>query len=281
MTKVGITGAKGMLGYDLASLLARNNNYEVHLFDLPEFDITNRNHLKKIVHSSDIIVNCAAYTAVDNAETDSNRCYAVNAAATKILGTLALKFKKYLVHISTDFVFGDDSEKPLTEMSQTNPLGIYGQSKLDGEQLLADTTAKNSIIRVQWTYGKHGNNFISKILTLADKFDSLNVVNDQFGSPTHTEDVAKAILCFIKKQPEGLFHFASKNYTSRYETAKLICRTLKLKTAITPCTSDHFPTPASRPKNSRFDCSKIDAILDFDRPLWQNSLKTFLLKNHS
>ena len=280
MIKIGITGANGMLGYDLSNLLARKNNYEVHLFDLPKFDITNKNNLEKIVHSSDIIINCAAYTAVDNAETDSNRCYAVNAAATEILGKLAAKFKKYLIHVSTDFVFGDNSSEPLTEMSKTNPLSVYGQSKLEGEQLLSNTTAKSSIIRVQWTYGKHGNNFISKILTLADKFDSLNVVNDQFGSPTHTIDAAKAILCFIKKQPEGLFHFASKDYTSRYETAKLICRTLKIKTEIKPCTSDKFPTPASRPKNSRFDCSKIDAILDFKRPLWQDSLKTFLLKNY-
>ena len=279
MINIGITGCNGMLAFDLIELLSNNSRYQLNCYDLPVYDITSKSTLERIVINSDIIINCAAYTAVDDAEKNIDTCFNINAYAVENLGKLIAKYNKYLIHISTDFVFGDDCNSELSENSKTNPLSIYGKSKLKGEQLLETTNADYSIIRLQWTYGKHGSNFISKILNLASKFDSLRIVNDQIGSPTNTEDAANAILSLIKKKPKGLFHFAANGYTSRYETAKFIFNFLNINKTLTPCSSEEFQTPAKRPKNSRFNCLKIDRYLDFKRPVWQDSLKLFLKKN--
>lgn len=281
MVKIGITGASGMLGKEINEMLSSSENYDLLLFDLPEYDINNSDVIKKIVDSSDIIVNCAAYTAVDKAEDEIKKCYQINSNSVKNLAETASFYGKYIIHISTDFVFGDITDSPLNEYSETNPLGIYGKSKLEGEELLADTSRNYSIIRIQWTYGKHGNNFISKVIDLSEEMDSFSVVTDQVGSPTATADVAKAIQCFIEKRPIGLFHFASRGYVSRFEVAKYILKTLKINKTINPCTSEKFPTPAKRPKNSKFDCSKIDKILDYERPTWDSSLNIFLKENYS
>ena len=281
MINIGIIGGSGMLGSDLTELLANNPKYSVTKYDFPDFDITKQECLIKAVDDSDIIVNCAAYTAVDDAEKNVETCYAVNADAVKTLAELAFKNNKYLIHISTDFVFGDSSNTLLSEESRTAPLNVYGASKLKGEQLLLKSNPNAAVIRVQWTYGKHGNHFISKILELAKKFDSLKIVNDQIGSPSCTEDVSKAILDFIIKQPKGLYHFAAKNYASRCETAEFIIKTLNMDVKINPCSSAEFPAPAKRPLNSRFDCSKIDKRLTFERPAWQDALKRFLDCNYN
>lgn len=281
MIKIGITGSNGMLGKDIACLLGSENKYNLFLFDLPEYDITDYNTIKKIIHSSDIIINCAAYTAVDKAEKEADKCHEVNSSAIKKLASAAAQIGRYVIHISTDFVFGDNSNTLLNELSRTNPLGIYGKSKLEGEYNLEKSGADYSIIRVQWTYGKYGNNFISKIIELSERINTLTVVDDQIGSPTSTLDIARAISCFIDKQPKGLFHFAAKGFVSRYETAKFIFETLNLNKNVVPCPSEKFPAPAKRPKNSRFDCSKIDKILDFERPRWDCSLDKFLKKNYS
>ena len=281
MVNIGIIGSNGMLGSDLIDILPDKKLYRLNCYDLPDFDITSKSDLSKIVSESDIIVNCAAYTAVDDAESNTEISFSINSDAVESLGKLVEKYDKYLIHISTDFVFGDDSDKLLSESSETNPLSVYGESKLKGEELLAGTNGRFSIIRIQWTYGRYGINFISKILNLAAKFDSLKIVDDQIGSPTCTEDVAKAISCFIEKQPTGLFHFASNGYVSRYDTAKYIFETLNINKELNACSSDDFPAPAQRPENSRFDCSKIDKILDFKRPDWRDSLKKFLNKNYN
>ena len=222
-----IIGGNGMLGSDLHEL-AIERGYEVKIFDRPDFDITNEADVKRAVATGDLIVNCAAYTAVDQAESEPESAYAVNAAAVKKLGEICAKSDKYLVHISTDFVFGDASDKPLKETDTPSPLSVYGRTKLEGEILLSETTCRASIIRVQWTYGKGGNNFIYKIIELAKSRPELKVVDDQIGAPTPTNSAAEAILCFLEKQPEGIFHFAAKGYVSGYETALFIGKKLGL-----------------------------------------------------
>ncbi|HJO95216.1 MAG TPA: dTDP-4-dehydrorhamnose reductase [Victivallales bacterium] len=277
MQKLAIIGGNGMLGYDL-SRQAEKSGYSVKIFDLPEYDITNKDHLASIVGFADLIVNCAAYTNVDNAETEVEKCYKINADAPESLGKLLSGTDKYLVHVSTDFVFGDNSTKALTETDNTNPLSVYGESKLKGENLLFDTGANISVIRVQWTYGINNDNFISKIIKLASSLDSIKVVEDQIGSPTHTEQVAKAIIVLLGKKIRGLFHFAADGYGSRYEVAKYIAEELNIDVNIKPCSSSEFTTPAQRPENSRFDCSKIDKILNFNRLNWKESLCKYLHK---
>ena len=275
MKRIVIIGGNGMLGTDLHEL-AIASGYEVIIFDRPDFDITNKADVKRAVASGDVIVNCAAYTAVDKAESEPEAAYAVNAAAVKNLGEVCASANKYLVHISTDFVFGDDSDRPLKETDSPSPLSVYGRTKLEGEILLSQTPCRAGIIRVQWTYGKGGNNFIYKIVELAKSRPELKVVDDQVGAPTPTASAAAAILCFLEKQPEGIFHFAAKGYASRYETAIFIADKLGLDVKISPCASTEFPAPAARPLNSRFDCSKIDAVLDFPRPVWDEALERFL-----
>lgn len=273
MKKLAIIG-KGMLGSDLADL-ASSADWKVSSYDLPEFDLTNEQQLKELVNSADCIVNCAAYTNVDKAESEQDICTAVNAAALKTLGELAVATDKYLVHISTDFVFGDLTDAPQNEDDPTNPLSVYGATKLAGEQNLLNSGCRCGIIRVQWSYGSKGNNFITKILELARKLPELKVVEDQTGAPTWTKDMARAIIDFLNNQTQGLYHFAAAGYTTRFEVAKMIVEYFKLDTKLSPCKSSEFPAPAGRPHNSKFDCSKIDKVLTFERPAWQDSLKKF------
>ena len=278
--KIGITGGNGMLGSDIAKA-AKKEGLTPILYDLPDFDITKQESIDKMIAESDIIINCAAYTAVDKAEAEPDIAAAVNAEAVKKIADSAKIAGKYLLHISTDFVFGDDSETPMNENFPTNPLSVYGATKLHGEEALKESGCKHAIIRIEWTYGSNGNNFITKIAEFAKKLDQLSVIDDQIGSPTPTKSVAQAAICFVKHRTEGLYHFAAKNYASRYEVAKFILEELKLPTPVSPCSSSEFPTPAQRPKNSRFDCSKIDKVLDFERPEWQTALREFLANNLS
>ena len=278
--KIGITGGRGMLGSDIR-IAAQKEGFIPIIYDLPDFDITQQKSIDKMVAECDIIINCAAYTAVDKAEAEPDIASAVNSEAVKKLATAAQLAKKYILHISTDFVFGDESDTPMDEQFPTNPLSVYGATKLHGEEALRASGCKHAIIRIEWTYGSNGNNFITKIAELAEKLDQLTVIDDQIGSPTPTEAVAKAAICFVKNRTEGLYHFAAKDYASRYEVAKFILNELKISTPISPCSSSEFVTPAQRPKNSRFDCTEIDKVLDFERPEWQTALQEFLANNLS
>jgi len=278
MTTVGISGGNGMLGNDV-KLQAEDLGYCVNIYDLPKFDLTNQNHIKKLVSENDIIINCAAYTAVDQAESEKEICKAVNCDALYTLGKAAKLANKYILHISTDFVFGDDGDQAMDENFKTNPLSVYGSTKLDGETALTNSGCRCGIIRVQWTYGEHGNHFISKIAELATKLDALKVVDDQFGAPTPTTSVANAVISFIKNETEGLYHFAAAGYSNRFEVAKVIIKTLNLQTTLSPCDSGEFSAPAKRPLNSRFNCDKIDQVIDFIRPNWKDALEEFLQKS--
>ena len=277
VTRIGITGGRGMLGSDLRVVL-ENAGFEALVFDLPESDVTRRSDLEEIVSASEVVVNCAAYTAVDKAEEERDACRLVNAVAPGTIGELAAAAGKRVVHISTDFVFGDDGAEPLSEESPVNPLSVYGATKLEGERALFASGADCAVLRVQWTYGRNGSNFVTKIAELAGRLDSLRVVDDQVGSPTPTESVARAVLCLIGEGVPGLFHFAAEGYASRFEVAKAIVEELGLDTPVSPCSSAEFSAPAERPRNSRFDCSKIDAVLDFERPFWEDALRDFLRK---
>jgi dTDP-4-dehydrorhamnose reductase len=275
MRKLAILGGKGMLGSNL-NVAAAASGWLVQIYDLPEFQITDIQQLEVAIKSCDCVVNCAAYTAVDKAESEPELCEAVNAEAVGELGRIAAATGKYVIHISTDFVFGDLIDIPQSETDQPNPLNVYGCSKLHGEQLLAATGCRHAIIRAEWTYGRHGNNFISKILALAKERESIQVVSDQVGAPTLTADLVRAILCFLENHTEGLYHFAADGFVSRYEVAEFIVRQAKLETRVLPCLSSAFPTPAVRQKNSKFNCAKIDRILDFQRSAWRDALKDFI-----
>ena len=274
MKKLAIIG-NGMLGSELA-VLADAAGWSVSIYDLPGFDLTNEQQLQELVDSADCIANCAAYTNVDKAESETDICTAVNATAPGKLGEFAAAAGKYVVHISTDFVFGDLTDAPQSEDDPTNPISVYGASKLAGEQNLLVSGCKCGIIRIQWSYGTNGKNFITKILELAKELPQLKVVDDQTGTPTPTRDIARVIMEFLEKRTEGLYHFAAKGYATRFEVAQKIVEYFKLDTELAPCKSSEFPAPASRPHNSKFNCAKIDAILSFPRRDWQDALQEFL-----
>jgi dTDP-4-dehydrorhamnose reductase len=272
---IAILGSKGMLGTDLTET-CRQENFEVKEFDLPEFDITNSKQLKQAINTAQIIVNCAAYTNVDGAEKESKLAHKVNAEAVGQLGALAKKANRWLLHISTDFVFDGKLNRPYVETDLPNPISEYGRSKLAGEQLLIESSCRHCIMRIQWTYGLHGNNFVTKLIQRAKTNNTLKVVDDQIGSPTATTEVAKVICKLLLKKPQGLFHFANSGYVSRYEMAKFIFDKLSISTNLSPCKSSDFITDAARPLNSRFDCSKIRALLEDPIAPWQVPLENFL-----
>ncbi|MEA2011475.1 MAG: dTDP-4-dehydrorhamnose reductase [Verrucomicrobiota bacterium] len=273
--KIAIIGGDGMLGTEIVGLL-NAHNFFCTSYDLPEFDILDKQNLEKIVDEYDIIINSAAYTNVDEAESHIDTAEAVNATALGILGKFVAEYEKYVIHISTDFVFGENAEKPLKETDHPSPLNTYGKTKLKGEQKLFATGCKTAIIRVQWTYGENGVNFIEKIIHRAKQTKSVTVVDDQWGAPTSTKDVASAILKIMQKRSEGLFHYAAKGYTSRYDCARFVLDKMNIDTKISRAKTADFDSPAQRPLNSRFDCSKIVAEIGPCQIPWQKSLQNYL-----
>ena len=274
-TRVAILGGDGMLGTDLAEI-CRRQGFEVKVFDLPEFDITSNEQLEQVVNSAQAIVNCAAYTDVDGAEKESKLAHKVNAEAVGKLGDLAKKANRWMLHISTDFVFDGRGEKPYGETDQPNPINEYGRTKLEGEKLLMKSGCDYCIMRVEWTYGSAGNNFVSKLIQRAKNNNTVKVVDDQTGSPTATTQVSKAICIMLDKKPTGLFHFANSGYVSRYDMAEFIFDNLMMNVDLEPCKTNDYILPAARPLNSRFDCSKIAELLDEQIESWQTVLERFL-----
>jgi len=270
-----ILGGGGMLGSDIAAA-CRNSGIEVRVLDLPKFDITDAQQVEQAVGGSEIIINCAAYTNVDKAESEFELANKVNAEAAGRLGRIAKAAGAWVLHISTDFVFDGKSDRPYVETDATNPLSAYGRTKLAGEKLLLQSQCNCCIIRVEWTYGKNGNNFVKKLIETAKSGKSLKVVDDQIGSPTATAEVAGAICQLLVPMPEGIFHFAAAGYVSRYEMAEFIFDKLSMPVELSSCKSSDYDSPADRPANSRFDCSKIQRLLDEPIKPWQGPLEDFL-----
>lgn len=274
---VAILGGKGMLGTDLANT-CRQHGFDVEIFDLPEFDITKPKQLESVVASTSIIVNCAAYTNVDGAEGERELAHRVNGEMVGKLGTIANKTGTWVLHISTDFVFDGKMDRPYVETDTPNPLSEYGKSKLIGERLLIASGCTNCIMRIEWTYGLHGNNFIIKLIERAKASKALRVVDDQIGSPTATTEVAKVICDLLQRRPQGILHFAAAGYVNRYEMAKFVFDKLSIDVSLLPCKTTDYVTPAMRPLNSRFDCSKIGRLLAEPIKSWQEPLEYFLRK---
>jgi dTDP-4-dehydrorhamnose reductase len=273
--RVAILGGKGMLGSDLAAA-CQQHRLITTVLDLPEFDITNENHLTNILKEVDAVINCAAYTDVEKAESESELAYKVNGEAVGKLGTAARGAGVWVLHISTDFVFDGKSKRPYIETDPPHPISTYGASKLAGEKLLVESGCRHCIMRVEWTYGSAGNNFVTKMIKRAKAGEKLKVVDDQMGSPTATTEIVKVICRLLSKKPEGLFHFASAGYVSRFEMARFIFDKLNMSVDLSRCKTAEFPTVAKRPLNSRFDCSKIKALLDGPIKPWQVPLERFL-----
>ncbi len=272
-----ILGGKGMLGTDLVAT-AKKRGFDVCVYDLPEFDITDDKQLEAAVSGSEVIVNCAAYTNVDHAETQTELANEINGYAIGRLGQIAKDAGVPVLHISTDFVFDGTKAAPYDELDKPNPISAYGGSKRLGETLLAESGCAHCIVRLQWSYGKQGVNFITKILNAAKQRDLLKVVDDQVGSPTHTVEIAKVILDLLQMKtfPTGIYHCAAGGFVSRYEMSRFLFDMLGVQTKIEPCKTADFKSAAQRPLNSRFDCTKLETLLGRSMPTWQEMLKNYL-----
>lgn len=273
--KIVILGAKGMLGTDVAGAF-RQRGIRTGVFDLPEFDITSPQLLRQALSGADAVINCAAYTNVEKAESESELAYKINGEAVGTLGRIVKENSIWLLHISTDFVFDGKTDKPYVETDRPDPINEYGSSKLAGEKLLVESGCRHCIMRTEWTYGSAGRNFVSKLVSRAKEKGRLKVVDDQIGSPTATTEVASVICELLERRAEGLFHFAAAGYVSRYEMAEFIFQTLGMDVDLRRCSSNDFPSAAKRPLSSRFDCSKIKASLGKPIENWQGPLEKFL-----
>lgn len=288
MMKILITGSHGMLGTDLTSLLrekralSSSHNENIEVIDAPheELDITLEDEVSDFIsgHKPDIIINCAAFTNVDKCETEREIAFKVNALGPKYIAAAAKECGARVIHISTDFVFDGNSDSPYIEEDQTNPLSEYGRTKLEGERNIQNHCNAFLIVRTSWLFGRHGTNFVEKMLELAGHNKELSIVTDETGSPTYTADLAGALWTLIKQECKGIFHVANEGSCSRYEWAKRIFETLGYNINIHPIRSSQYKRPAKVPLNSTLNCQKFTTATGMRIRPWQEALGTYLKK---
>jgi dTDP-4-dehydrorhamnose reductase len=277
-----VTGANGQLGKEL-TIVSKAYPYRMFFTDVDTLDITNINSVSDYIRSNSInaVINCAAYTAVDKAEEEPDKATLINKTAVSYLAELAKQYSLPLIHMSTDFVFDGKKTSPYFETDQTNPLSVYGRSKLEGELEIIKTAPTYAIIRTSWLYSEFGNNFVKTIIRLTRERKELNVVSDQTGSPTYAKDLAEAIMKIITKLKPGtkeIFNYSNKGVASWYEFAKEIVTLSKIDCAIKPIGTKDYPTPATRPAYSVLDKSKIKEYFGLDIPNWRDSLRQCINK---
>jgi dTDP-4-dehydrorhamnose reductase len=275
--RILITGADGQLGKSIRDVAKEHPKLEFVYTDYRELDITDPIKIDAFFKGNnfDFCVNCAAYTMVDKAESESDMAFELNAEAVGHLATACKKYDAGLIHISTDFVFDGEKKSPYTEEDIPKPLNVYGLSKLKGEQYIQKMTERYFIIRTSWLYSGYGNNFVKSMLRLAKDRDVINVVNDQIGSPTNANDLAEVIVRLIKENRTeyGIYHYSNRGEISWYDFARAIFDEKKVPVTVRPIPSIEYPTPAKRPRYSVMDTSKIREALQLEIPLWDVSLK--------
>ncbi|NCQ94932.1 MAG: dTDP-4-dehydrorhamnose reductase [Microcystis wesenbergii Mw_QC_S_20081001_S30D] len=285
MKKVLLIGAKGQVGQELQVTLPQLG--EVISIGREELDLTNSEKISQLIREihPDYLVNAAAYTAVDKAETEPDLAYSINAIAPKIMAESAEKIQAKFLHISTDYVFDGRKNTPYLETDITNPLGVYGQSKLRGEEEIKNVNSNAIILRTAWVYGSYGkSNFVKTMLRLGKEREELKVVVDQVGSPTWAKDIATAItqLLINVDNPAGIYNFTNSGVASWFDLTKAIFEEAKISgiplkiQRVIPITTAEYPTPAVRPAYSVLSGQKISQQLGYIPPYWRDSLKAML-----
>lgn len=276
-----VTGANGQLGHEMQRV-AKSSNHNYIFTDVADgyekLDITNIEDIRNMVKNNnvDIIVNCAAYTNVDKAESDYDTADLINNTAAGNLATAMKEAGGTLIHISTDYVFQGDRNTPCQEDWTTNPLGVYGKTKLAGEAAIAITGCNSIIIRTAWLYSQWGKNFVKTMQSLTATHDTLKVVFDQVGTPTFAGDLADTIAHIIntgQTNKTGIYHFSNEGVCSWYDFAKMICKLSGNTCDISPCYSEEFPSPVKRPHFSVLDKRKIKETFGIKVPYWTDSLE--------
>lgn len=274
-----VTGGRGQLGCSINKIAANHPQHNFIFTDMPEADITNHDCMAQLIveNKVNVLINCAAYTAVDKAEDEEELARKINADGAAVLGEVCKEHKVKLVHISTDYVFDGTTIDPINERVKTNPQSAYGRTKLAGEQHIKESGTDAVIVRTAWLYSEFGNNFVKTMLRLAETRDELGVVADQYGTPTYAPDLAEAIMKLIDKGFKGfkIYHYSNEGETSWWEFADTIFQLAGKAITVKPLTTDQYPAKAHRPAFSVLDKSKIKETGVFV-PEWEDSLRVCL-----
>ena len=277
MNNILVTGGNGQLGSELKELAPNYPEYNFLFTNVSDLDITDHSSVEEFIESNNInvIINCAAYTAVDKAETELELADIINHLAVANIAQMAKVKNIKLIHISTDYVFDGTNFKPYVETDAPNPQSVYGKTKLDGELAMRQINPANSIIiRTSWVYSKFGNNFVKTILRLAETRDEISVVSDQIGSPTNAADLGQVILMILPKiqnKTVEVFHYTNEGVCSWYDFAVAILENKGINIKLTPVLSQSYPTLAERPLNSALSKNKIKLKFKISIPNWEDS----------
>ena len=272
--KILILGYKGMLGRELAKEF--ENGHELVLWDRDKVDISRKEEVIKKVSElcPDVVINAAAYTAVDEAESNKDLAYKVNGCAVGFLATACEEVGALLVHFSTDYIFDGENHNGYKEDHPYNPINMYGKSKALGEKMIFDISSKYYIIRTSWLFGKYGKNFVETMLRLAKEKKDIRVVNDQFGNPTYAKDLASEVRKLVESQsPYGIYHITNSETCSWYDFAVKIFELSNLNLKVKPIKTEEFPTPAKRPIYSMLINTKLPPMRK-----WEEALKDYLIE---
>ena len=280
-----VTGANGQVGSELHSIVQNNrfDEFSFYFTDKESLGITNKAEVKKFCKDNKIkvIINCAAYTAVDKAEDDRQNADLINNVAVESLSQIAKEKTIQMIHISTDYVFDGTNCKPYVEEDEENPTSVYGRTKLDGEKAMCSVAPENSLIlRTSWVYSSFGSNFVKTMLRLGKEQDELGVIFDQIGTPTYARDLAKSILHILtsgyKNKRVEIYHYSNEGVCSWYDFAKAIFDFSDIPCRLNPISTEQYPTPAKRPHYTLLDKSKIKDRFMLDIPYWRDSLQECL-----
>jgi dTDP-4-dehydrorhamnose reductase len=277
-----ITGANGQLGREIEMISPEYEQLNLIFAGSEACDISNKDQLGDFVteKSVEAIINCAAYTAVDNAEDDEESAFQTNSSGVKNLVEICEEFGIKLIHISTDYVFDGNSFEPYETDDPINPIGVYGKSKRAGEKHILNSNSNSIIIRTSWLYSSFGNNFVKTMLRLGSERDELGIVNDQFGTPTYARDLANACLTIVSNDDlranGAVYHFANHEVTTWFEFTKEIFRIANITCEVNPITTADYPTKARRPKYSALSSTKIERDFNVSNREWQNALSECL-----
>ena len=278
-----VTGSGGQLGSELLERSAECPNHRFFFYDLPDLDITNPIQVESLCrdHSIEVIINCAAYTAVDKAETDAELAFKVNRDGAAVLAVCAKERNALLIHISTDYVFDGNSSTPYREADPVAPMGVYGRSKWEGEERIREIASSYIIIRTSWLYSIYGVNFVKTMLRLGAERSELKVVADQIGTPTWAADLAAAIVVMIDRSDKTVrshstFHYSNEGVASWYDFSQAVMELAKLPCAILPVESADYPQIAPRPHYSVMNKSAMKQAWGITIPYWRDSLATML-----
>lgn len=275
--KVLVTGVTGQLGHDVAEELARRGVAYLGVGS-KDMDLTDEAAIRRVISSyrPDAVIHCAAYTAVDKAEDESELCHKINVDGTLALAQAAEEIGAKMVYISTDYVFDGRGNLPFAVSDEKVPVNMYGLSKLFGEQAVFMMMKKYFIVRISWVFGKNGNNFVKTMLRLGKEREEISVVCDQWGSPTYTKDLAPLLCDMIETEKYGFYHATNEGVTSWAAFAIAIFKAAGLSCKVRPIASEDYPTKATRPKNSRLSKKSLDKASFHRLPMWQDALERYL-----